>query len=67
MLKYVTTYQKFSWELYTMHSLTHISYMSVKYGDKKKLMFRKLLQLQKKVMRIVNFKTNDHLADAFYL
>ena len=41
--------------------------MSVKYGDKKKLMFRKLLQLQKKVMKIVSFKTNDHPADALYL
>ena len=41
--------------------------MSVKYGDKKKLMFGKLLQLQKEVMRIVSFKTNDHPADALYL
>ena len=29
-------------------------------------MVRKLLQLQNKAMRTINFKTNDHPADALY-
>ena len=33
---------------------------------KKETMVRKLLQLQNKAMRIINFKTNDHPVDAFY-
>lgn len=39
--------------------------MPFKYGDKK-TMARKPIQLQNKAMRIINFKPNDHPADALY-
>ena len=51
---------------YIKHSLTwHLIYACQIWGQKE-IMVRKLLQLQNTAMRLINFKLNDHPADALY-